>query len=115
MDFTMHQYNQTRRVPQLHAGVGGMAGLQTEVAQLQNGDVVRLQGEEVPGLLAPTFGSNSQIHNAVKPLTQNLQSRPAENSVQSVKNNLNILGPRHNCRICCKQFLQILPGRSVGS
>ena len=39
----MHQYNQTRRVPQLHAGVGGMAGLQTEVAQLQNGDVVRLQ------------------------------------------------------------------------
>ena len=111
----MHQYNQTRRVPQLHAGVGGMAGLQTEVAQLQNGDVVRLQGEEVPGLLAPTFGSNSQIHNAVKPLTQNLQRRPAENSVQSVKNNLNILGPRHNCKICCKQFLQILPGRSVGS
>ena len=45
----MHQYNQTRRVPQLHAGVGGMAGLQTEVAQLQNGDVVRLQGSEVPG------------------------------------------------------------------
>ena len=38
----MHQYNQTRRVPRLHAGVGGMAGLQTEVAQLQNGDVVRL-------------------------------------------------------------------------
>ena len=81
----------------------------------ENGDVVRLQGEEVPGLLAPTFGSNSQIHNAVKPLTQNLQRRPAENSVQSVENNLNILGPRHNCRICCKQFLQILPGRSVGS